>query len=400
MSKSNTSEKSKKSVSELKLLCKEKGIKGYSAKRKEELLKLLEDSENKEPNEKEKKEGKVEKGQFYTTNVSYIFEGFSPPSSTDKVIEPFTGKGDLVKWLISQDFKGVLETYDIDPKYDGTICQDTLTSPPDYTDSWVITNPPYLARNKSDYKSLYDKYNTNDLYKCFMLSLSNKAKGGIIIIPAGFFFSPRPIDVRCRSVFMKFYKLVKVKYFEETVFDDTTTAVVAIQFEKSSQDLIEQSVQWEFLPSKVIKTFTMSESNNWIIGGEIYKLPAKNGVSVRRHVEGRQLSEGEQQTFITLNALDSGTSKGRISLSYKKDYLYPAKECSRTYATLRLSGICLSEDEQKILVEKFNNFLEEKREQTHSLFLPQFRESKEYARKRIPFELAYSIILHLIEIYF
>jgi len=47
-------------------------------------------------------------------------------------------------------------------------------------------------------------------------------------------------------------------------------------------------------------------------------------------------------------------------------------------------------------MKRFNEYIEQKRSDTWSLFLPQFRESKEYARKRIPFELAYRIICHLI----
>jgi hypothetical protein len=113
-------------------------------------------------------------------------------------------------------------------------------------------------------------------------------------------------------------------------------------------------------------------------------------------VEGNILKPGEQQTFITLNALDSGTMSGRISLIYKKDYIYPAKDCSRSYATLRIIGRNLTEEEQKKICEKFNEFIELKRHDTWSLFLPQFRESKEYARKRIPFELAYKIVSNII----
>jgi hypothetical protein len=56
----------------------------------------------------------------------------------------------------------------------------------------------------------------------------------------------------------------------------------------------------------------------------------------------------------------------------------------------------LSEIEQIEVCREFNEYLEDKRKKTWSLFLPQFRESKEYARKRIPFELAYRILLHLI----
>jgi hypothetical protein len=70
--------------------------------------------------------------------------------------------------------------------------------PPSYQNSWIITNPPYLARNKCPNKTLFDKYNTNDLYKCFITSLCDQSApchGGIMIIPSGFFFSPRDVDV-------------------------------------------------------------------------------------------------------------------------------------------------------------------------------------------------------------
>ena len=101
-------------------------------------------------------------------------------------------------------------------------------------------------------------------------------------------------------------------------------------------------------------------------------------------------------TSMTLSALDSGTKEGRICLEYKEGYVYPAKECSRTYATLCIQGKKLSSEEQKKVCLEFNALVEKKRSETWSLFLPQYRESKEYARKRIPFELAYTIVLHLL----
>ena len=224
----------------------------------------------------------------------------------------------------------------------------------------------------------------------------NNCKGGIFIIPAGFFFSNRDLDVRCRNNFMKNYKINKVKYFEETFFNDTSTTIVAFYFEKSDVILTEQNVIWEKMPIKEEKIFNMSSLNNWIIGGDIYNLPINKKISIRRYVEGKALKDNEQLTNITLNALDSGTQNGRISLTYKKDYVYPAKECSRTYATLCITGKTLTELDQNNLCLKFNEFIEKKREETWSLFLPQFRESKEYARKRIPFELVYNIISHLL----
>ena len=337
---------------------------------------------------------KRQRGQFYTTNYEYILEGLPrPPSSVRCIIEPFVGEGHLLQWIGETTIP--IEAYDIEPKYPIAIQQDTLLNPPDYKDAWVITNPPFLARNKSTDKTLFDKYNTNDLYKCFILSLESCA-GGILILPSGFFLSPRDIDVRCRGHFMSRFRITKVRYFEETVFSDTTTTVVAIAFERSENPLTEQQVEWTFLPSKETKVFTMSNDIDWIIGGDIYKLPVPENIQIRRHVDGQPLKPNEQQTFLTLNALDSGTQTGRISIEYKPNYVYPAKDCSRTYATLRITGRTLNEEEQQDLAKRFNEFIEKKRQETWSLFLPQYRESKEYARKRIPFELAYTILCHLL----
>jgi hypothetical protein len=142
----------------------------------------------------------------------------------------------------------------------------------------------------------------------------------------------------------------------------------------------------------------MSAENDWIIGGEIYKLTVPTNIKIRRHVEG--VHTDYQQTFITLCALDSGKQEGRISLQYKEGYVYPAKDCSRTYATLCIKGKTLTPEQQIKICSEFDALVEKKRQDTWSLFLPQFRESKEYARKRIPFDLAYTIVMHLISLHF
>jgi len=45
------------------------------------------------------------------------------------------------------------------------------------------------------------------------------------------------------------------------------------------------------------------------------------------------------------------------------------------------------------LAERFNAYLKKKREDTWSLFLPQYRE---FTRKRLPFDLAYAIVHKII----
>lgn len=342
--------------------------------------------------------GKKNKGQFYTVNSTYILDGLSKPPLDTQIIEPFAGKGDLLEWL-GNDYIKNIESYDIDPKKEGITQRDTLMDPPDYSGKWIITNPPYLARNKCDEKTVFDKYNMNDLYKCFIISLTQQKSccGGIFIIPVGFFLSPRDIDVRCRNEFLSKYRLINVKYFEEDVFPDTTTTVVAFSFEKSDTLLTEQHVEWTILPSGQKQYFTLSNKNDWIIGGNIYNLPISNpNIKIRRYVDGQTLKPDEKITSLTLTALDSGKEDGRICLQYKDNYLYKAKDTSRSYATLCVQGVELSIDQQKHIADTFNRIIEEKRSETWSLFLPQFRESKEYARKRIPFELAYKIVLHII----
>ena len=80
--------------------------------------------------------------------------------------------------------------YDIDPKSNDIIKQDTLLHPVDLDNKFAITNPPYLARNKSKDKVLFDKYKTNDLYKCYILQLIGAKKhiGGNNYYTIEFFF--------------------------------------------------------------------------------------------------------------------------------------------------------------------------------------------------------------------
>jgi hypothetical protein len=342
---------------------------------------------------------KKDKGQFYTVNADYILKdlhkdlNFTPSS---KIIEPFAGNGDLIDWIKKQNLSNDIEAYDIDPKQSYILKRDTLKNPPSYKQSFVITNPPFLARNKCKDKSIYDKYNTNDLYKCFLLSIIEECIGGILILPVGFFLSPRDIDVYCRNLFLSHFHILHVRYFEESVFPDTSTSVVAFSFQRSNELLTEQNILWTRLPINDSKYFTLSKQHKWIIGGDIYDLKKNNNIQIKRFVDGNQLDKSFTHTSLTLRALDSGIgNKSRIELMYKPNYIYHGKDTSRTFATLCINRQ-IPESQQEEIARRFNCLIESKRTETWSLFLPQFRESKEYARKRIPFHLAYSIIQSLL----
>ena len=139
---------------------------------------------------------KQQLGQFYTTNYEYILQGLTIPTNIKHIIEPFAGNCDLLKFINKNKINYNIECYDIVPMHNFVIKQDTIKNPPNYNNKFVITNPPYLARNKSNDKTLYDKYNVNDLYKCFIKELiTNICIGGILIIPLNFWSSIRIADI-------------------------------------------------------------------------------------------------------------------------------------------------------------------------------------------------------------
>jgi hypothetical protein len=330
-------------------------------------------------------------GQFMTTNYNYILEGFKIPNICN-IIEPFAGNGDLLKF-IQNSSKYTIECYDIQPKHDFIIKRDTLKNPPNYSNKWILTNPPYLARNKCNDKQIFDKYLVNDLYKCFIKEiLTNICIGGILIIPLNFFSSIRPMDVELRKNFTNIYNILTIKIFEENVFDDTTYTVCAFQFEHRKKEIISTNIFIK--PSnKQILNFVFNNENNYTIGGEITMLPKSN------YKISRLIKNDIPNTNILVKCIDDNINN-KIQLKIVPDneiyFDTTPNKSARTYATLLIEPK-LSIEKQKELVDKFNEYLHHKREKYNSLFLCNYRESKNgFSRKRISFELVYDIVSFLL----
>jgi hypothetical protein len=321
-------------------------------------------------------------GQFYTTNSEYILQNLKLPDNI-QVVEPFVGQGDLVRWVEKNVNYESIETYDLDPKIKCDNVVDTIKFPPIYENKFVITNPPYLAKNKNNNKELYDKYNVDDLYKAFIITLiEGKCEGGIMIIPLNFFSSE---NSETRLKFLSKYHIECVNVFEEQVFNDTSYTICSFNFFR--RDIIkEQDVKFMIYPSKKEMIFNLSEEHGFRIGGNI--LNGKNLYKI-----GRLLIGQESSTNMTLYSVDSGTNEGRIRLVIH-DEPYFGKQTDRVFCTITCPHVLKNQNE---ICEKFNSKIEELRVEYNSLFLTNYREStKHYSRKRISFKQAFCLMNEII----
>ena len=335
-------------------------------------------------------------GQFYTTNQEYILQDIKIPSHVKNIIEPFTGNGDLLNFINKHNIDYNIECYDIDPKKDSIIKQDTIKNPPSYTNRYIITNPPYLARNKSKDKTLFDKYDVNDLYKCLIKQLINDVcLGGILIIPLNFWSSIRLADILLRKSFLIKYTINILNIFEEQVFDDTSYTICSFRFEPKINNS-DNNLDINIYPSKIKIITELNNTNNYMIGGEIYNLKLKNDYKITRLTTK---NKDKSNTNILVKCIDDNKDS-MIGLSYVADNdIYvddTPNQTARTYASLIIEPK-INKQKQKELITKFNKFLLEYRTKYNSLFLTNYRESKDIARKRISFDLVYSICEYILD---
>jgi hypothetical protein len=343
----------------------------------------------------DKKINKKELGQFYTTNYDYILQNLFIPEYEKIIIEPFAGAGHLIEFVKSSKINEyTIETYDLDPCLDIITKRDTLKSPPSYKGKFIVTNPPYLARNKTESKELFDKYETNDLYKCFIKQIIlDPSNGGILIIPLNFWCSIRKSDIELRRDFLNVYNVEFINIFEEKVFEDTSYTTCSFLFTLKKQVHL---INIFIYPSRKQFSIQLNTENNYTFGGEIYNLPVVKSITVERLTKDNNTSE--YITNLLLKCIDDNINS-KISLSIVENkHRYcdnTPKLSARSYATLVIKPK-LSIEEQNTLVKLFNTYLDIQREKYNSLFLTNFRESNSIARKRISFSLAFEIINYLI----
>lgn len=340
---------------------------------------------------------KQELGQFYTTNAKYIIGNLIKdiPNNAN-IIDPFAGNWDLLNYISDNKEVNDIIAFDLEPQNKKTKKRDTLINPPDYSGLYVITNPPYLAKNKTKNKDIFGLYNVGDLYKASIETIIG-CEGGILIVPLNFLCDCRGIETRVK--FLSQYKIQSLNIFEEQVFNDTAYTVCAFSFIKKENS--KQVLRPRFYPVKKNgnnseSKYTIKASENYTMGGCFLNKIESQKSSIKIGRLTKDLKKGYYISNLYLYAIDSGSKDGIVRLE-KKEEPYYGKETDRAFATIIFDKKIPVEWEEQIINE-FNTILNYNRERYHSLFLTNFRNStKEYARKRISFDLAFDIISYILK---
>jgi len=358
-------------------------------------------------------------GQFFTTNADYILQGFEENIRDKKVADPFAGSKDLIKWAKKNGAKSIVG-FDIDKSLIDNkeiFYNDSLNNPREY--DFVITNPPYLHKNKADVeikKLCFSEDNSifEDLYQVSLNAIS-KSNEGIVIVPLNFLSAEN--SEKIRVIFFNEFEITRLNIFTEQVFDDTTYNVISFHYRKKSQNSFKMNFDAHIFPDNHKIEIELNGNYGWQLGGEfiskvnsakntlgVYRLTAKdlkegpfsvrlafnNIKDIEDHKLDGVLKNAIEKNIIFLRAIDSKNGK-KIQLEdirKYKVYGLVGKESSRNMAYLMFKKP-LSLEEQEKLIRLFNEELEDARNKHLSLFLTNFRDNN---RKRISFDFTYKLL--------
>lgn len=311
---------------------------------------------------------KQELGQYFTTNSDYILSGFEDVVLGKVVIDPFAGGKDLLNWGEMNGSVGSVG-YDIEPKDDDIIQNDSIANPPSYADTILVSNPPYLSKNKfKGDKSVFEYWGQNDLYKCHLASLADDCDEGLIILPSNFLCES---SAKARSKLFETHYIVKAKYWNTPVFEDATTGITVIHIRRGR------------MPYQKFEVFHGSDNFTFemILESQYSYLHGKDFFDIINKASGKlkviKTDKGmpKPNTNIVVGLLDNG--KWPSGLSYNEgDPIYCSPKSFTTYQ-LTLPDIYLNEEQQRHVVSKFNSTLRYNREKYHDMFLSNYMGPKQ-----------------------
>lgn len=302
-------------------------------------------------------------GQYLTTKATEILAGFESYVQGKNVIDCCAGYGDLLTWA---EKHGAASTkgYDIDFST-GYEQRDSLMNPPNFAGKFVITNPPYLCRNKAkkQYAEIYDKYKQNDLYKCHLVSLIEQGcTEGIEILPANFLCESKS---SMRSVFFTAYEIIEAKYWAEPIFEDATTGIVAFYFK--AREKADTIFPITMFPENKRHIINLKSQYGYLYGDEFFDYinSTKMEFDIQKTIKG----DAPPNTHFVFSLMDK--NKVPQGLTYNEGE--PIYSDPKAFTTYQLTmDIDMTEEFQRKIVAQFNEKLSYWRNKYHGLFLSNY----------------------------
>ena len=278
-----------------------------------------------------------------------FFKGFTKPPKGCIVIDPFAEDESTSKWL---DKKNILIAYSAKESHPLGLRVDALKDPPKYGGTYVVTTPPWTKKGESADNTLFERYGTDNLYKCFIRTLlKSPAQGGSILVPLTFLVGVRDSEKKRRQDFFTLYKPLRINVFQ-TPWQNKLS--VALNF------IARNSAKDEFWPTY----FYPSYSESLLIPTDNYKClsgqdPYETGYRVKpeKRIQiwsGPPRKDIDTVLFIRIRTHDTVTQ--RVGLTEEEG------------APLVVRGF-LSKKTQQRLMRDFNEWLYNWRSQTNSLFM-------------------------------
>jgi hypothetical protein len=308
-------------------------------------------------------------GQFFTTNSDYILSGFEYLMKNASVIDPFVGNGDLLNWAMKNGASSVIG-YDIEPRTNEYIKNDSIVNPPSYKNKFLVSNPPYLSRNKyKGNKEVFDFWKQDDLYKCHLASLiKNDCYEALIILPTNFWCESR--DRIRKDLFDSFY-ISSAKYWNTPVFDDVSTGITVVHLKRGHRN--KQVFEMNHVSENKSFEMILEKRYNYLFGKDFFDYINRKVPKIK--IIKTDIGMPNPNTNIVVGLLDKG--KWKSGLSYNdNDPIFCSAKSFTTYQ-ITIPNINLTETQQKTLVETFNSQLKYFRHKYHDMFLSNYMGPKQ-----------------------
>ncbi len=296
-------------------------------------------------------------GQFFTKNDFWLKKhivDFIKKVNPDLIIDPFAGNGDMLFSVQKIGFKKI-KGLDIDTTLNWDY-NDSLVEIPYFSNSIIVTNPPYLtnysAKRKGIYinvKKYFDSCHYDDIYQ-LAIEKCMVSDYGVMIVPETFINSNFPKD-----------RLVSITIIEDNPFNDTENPVCVFCFNNKSKS---------FNEIKIYK-------NDVFIGNLDYfekmrKIPNKK-MPIKFNVSNGQ---------IALRAVDTTNPLKPISFMKPQEIEYDLSEIKDSSRLITVIDLKVNNDLIEDIIRLSNQILFDFRDKTHDILLSPFKGNKKNGERR------------------